>query len=216
MTGPRMRKLLVRRNADLLRVGGWVQMPTRSICAIITASSLALSASSITAKAQPTSEDAEANVLLTIEPIAALSFTGGNLLHLEIPPAGSTVPSNGVEFQVVGNATAVLLAEPDAFIQVPVEDFVGAAYLNGNPVGYKIELRFPRTGVVGSPIQIASLPGFENGPTVPPLGVNLALTGGERKGVIHIESSTDWTADGGMPLPGLYVGSVTLTLTASY
>ena len=42
----------------------------------------------------------------------------------------------------------------------------------------------------------------------------MTLTGGVRDGVIHLEASQDWTGDGGLPLPGVYVGNVTLTLTA--
>jgi hypothetical protein len=164
------------------------------------------------------SDEGQANVTLTIVPIAMLEFTGGNLLYLQVPPPGSTLPSSGVQFRVTGNATAIVTAEPDAFVDVPGEGIMGAAFLPGNPdpVGYKIELRFPRTGVIGSPIQIAALPGFEEGPTTPPLAADLALTGGEREGVVHMEASQQWTEDEGIALPGLYAGSVTLTLTADY
>jgi hypothetical protein len=178
---------------------------------------LAILAFSILAPAQAqqvTNESSNVNVNIEVTPFAELEFLDTPLLYLEIPPPGSTVPSNGVDFRVIGNASATLTAEPDAFIEVPVEGFLGKAVLNGNAVGYKLELRFPRTGVPGSPIQIAALPGFEEGPTTPPLEVNLTLTGGERLGVLHMESDPAWNDMGTIPLPGIYVGAVTLTLVA--
>ncbi len=109
-----------------------------------------------------------------------------------------------MRFRVTGNAAASLSAEPDDFIQVPTEGYLGKAILGAGAVGYKIELRFPSTGVVGSGVQIGALPGFEAAGT-PPLSVNLTLTGGQRDGVIHLEADQSWTADGSLPLPGLYV-----------
>jgi hypothetical protein len=154
------------------------------------------------------------NVNIQVAPIAELAFTGSTLLYLKIPPAGSTIPSSGVGFVVTGNASATLVAEPTDFIAVPGEGIMGKAVLNGEAVGYKIELRFPSLGVIGSPPQYAALPLYEEGPTVPPLSVNLMMTGGARQGMIHMEAHPNWTASGGIPLPGIYVGDVTLTLTA--
>lgn len=178
---------------------------------------LAMSVGSIVSSAQAqqaSNESYNVNVNIDVVPIAELEFLDPPLLYLEIPPPGSTVPSNGVDFRVIGNARAILTAEPDAFIEIPIEGFMGKAVLNGNAVGYKLELRFPRTGVPGSPIQIAALPGFEEGPTTPPLEVDLTLTGGERLGVLHMESDPAWNDMGTIPLPGIYVGAVTLTLVA--
>jgi hypothetical protein len=162
---------------------------------------------------------ANVNVNVEIAPIAYLVFLNTPLLYLEIPPPGSTAPSNGVFFKVIGNASATLVAEPDAFIDVPVEGFMGKAVLGASAVGYKLDLRFPRTGSAGpppSPIQVAALPGFVAGPTTPPLTVNLLATGGQREGVINMETNQLWTADGSMPLAGLHVGQVILTLSADY
>lgn len=156
----------------------------------------------------------QTDVTIQVFPTAFLEFLDNPLLYLEIPPAGSTVPSNGVRFRVWGNASATLVAEPDDFIEIPGEGWMGKAILGAGSVGYNLELRFPRLGVVGSPTGIAALPNFAPGPTTPPLTVDLMLTGGEREGVIHMETSHEYTPDGGLPLPGLYEGSVILTLTA--
>lgn len=158
----------------------------------------------------------EVQVNIEIAPIAYLVFDSTPLLDLEIPPPGSTVPSNGVFFRVIGNASATLTAEPDAFIFVPVEQYMGKAVLGLSEVGYKLELRFPRLGVLTSPIQISALPGFEEGPTTPAAPVNLLLTGGEREGVLHMETNQAWTSDGSYPLAGIHVGEVVLTLSADY
>jgi hypothetical protein len=42
------------------------------------------------------------------------------------------------------------------------------------------------------------------------------LTGGEREGVLHMETNQEWTSDGSYPLAGIHVGEVILTLSADY
>jgi hypothetical protein len=153
-------------------------------------------------------------VQITVLPYAALQFTTSPLLSLTVPPAGSTIPANEVRFNVAGNAYASLQAEPDAFMQVPDEGIMGRAVHSGSAIGYKVELRFPRLGVLGSPIGYAALPGFEKGPKTP-LKVDLRATGGVRAGEIHMEASPSWTEHGGLALPGVHVGEIVLTLTAS-
>ena len=110
---------------------------------------------------------------------------------------------------------AILSATPDAFIQIPSQNnnYLGKAVLNGNAVGYKINLQFPSIGVLGSPTSPAFSPVTSRSGTSP-LAVNLTLTGGARDGVIDLVADPSWTADGGLPLPGIYVGNVILTLTA--
>jgi hypothetical protein len=154
-------------------------------------------------------------VTIAVLPVAQINITSGSLLYLKVPPAGSTIPSSGVTFSVTGNASATLQAEPSAFVAVPGEGIIGKAVLNGEEVGYKLELRFPSIGMIGSLPQYAALPQFQAGPTVPPLTVNLMASGGTRAGVLHMEAHPNWTPTGGIPLPGIYVGSVVLTLTAS-
>lgn len=182
---------------------------------IILAASAVLACSAPIAPATASETD-EVQINIEVAPIAYLVFDSTPLLYLEIPPPGSTVPSNGVFFRVIGNASATLTAEPDAFINVPGEGYMGKAVLGLSEVGYNLELRFPRLGVSGSPIQISVLPGFEEGPTVPSNPVDLLLTGGEREGVIHMETSQEWTEHGGLPLAGIHVGEVILTLSADY
>lgn len=156
----------------------------------------------------------QTNVTIDVLPYAQLTFDDVDpLLYLEIPPEDSTIPGSGVNFTVTGNANATLVAEPDAFVEVETEDglqYLGKAVLSGEAVGYKLELRFPR-----APASAAFLPGDTEGPTEPPLLVDLTTTGYERAGVLHMEAHHNWTPGGGIPLPGLYVGQVTMTLTAS-
>ncbi len=180
---------------------------------LLTLGAVAWLASSSQAQ-QLTNASYQTNVNVAVLPFADLAFIGPNLLYLQIPPPGSTVPSTGVTFVVSGNASATLIAEPTEFITVPGEGIMGKAVLNSGSVGYKVELRFPRLGAPGSPIAIAALPGYAAGPTTPPLTVNLVPTGMSREGRIHMESDPTWTTDGGIPLPGLYVGQILLTLTA--
>ena len=60
----------------------------------------------------------EQPVDVNVLPFATLQIVGNNVLHLDIPPAGSTIPASGVDFVVTGNAHATLTAEPDAFMEV--------------------------------------------------------------------------------------------------
>lgn len=165
---------------------------------------------------QISNQQYQTNVTVDVLPFASLEFISSPLLALTIPPAVSTIPARGVSFRVVGNATAIMTAEPSAFIDIPGEGIMGRADLNDGSVGYKLELRFPSTGAPQSPIQGSFLPGYTEGPTEPPRSVDLTITGGQRVGVLHMEASHQWTLDGGLPLPGVYLGDVTLTLTADY
>jgi hypothetical protein len=168
----------------------------------------------------PAAASGSVSYLTTVDidvlPFADLAIIGSNLLYLEIPPPGSTVPASGVRFVVAGNASATLVAEPDDFIFVRGEGNLGRAVLNGESIGYKLELRFPSGGVGTSYPQYAALPLSVEGPTVPPLTVDLMATGGSREGVLHMESDPNWTPTGGIPLPGIYVGQVVLTLIADF
>lgn len=162
----------------------------------------------------------QTNVNLNVMPIAQIEIIGGSLLYLSVPPSASTIPSTGVTFRITGNASATMTAEPDGFVTIPTLDYptgeeMGRAELNGNAVGYRLRLDFPAQGTVGSPVQYAGLPGYAAGPTEPPLTVNLMTTSGARNGRIHLEASHQWTPDGGLPLPGIYVGEVVLTVTAN-
>jgi hypothetical protein len=165
---------------------------------------------------QITASEYQTNINVQVLPFAMLDFIDSPLLALTIPPAVSTIPAKGVRFRVTGNASATMTAEPSAFIYIEGERFMGRADLNGESVGYKLELRFPAVGILGSPPQYAALPGFTQGATVPPLSVDLTMSAGQRDGVLHMEASHQWTEDGGLPRPGVYVGNVTLTLTADY
>lgn len=158
------------------------------------------------------------DVDVSVQPIIYLVFDiEPPLLALEIPPPASTAPSTGVFFTVYGNTIATLTAEPDSFIEVPGEGFMGKAVLATSEVGYKLDLRFPRTGSLGPPpsaVQTAALPGYAAGPTTPPLSVDLVASGGARGGVLNMETSEQWTADGSLPTAGLHIGEVVLTLSA--
>lgn len=174
-----------------------------------------ISGSATAQLANPWQNDgAEVLTEVSVSAFVEFEFIDPALLYLEIPPPNSTVPSDGVGFKVSGNASATVTAEPDAFIQVAgPENWLGKAVQGSEEIGYNIEVRFPRFGVPSSPVQIASLPGFEASPTNP-LSVDLTLTGNEREGVIHLEANENWTAHGGVPFPGIYEGQITITVSA--
>lgn len=173
-----------------------------------------ISATAFAFAAAATEDQTEVDVTITVVPFATLEFIGNPLLYLAVPPPGSTVPSNGVDFLVIGNASVSVSAEPNEFITIPGQGVLARARRpDGESVGYNIELRFPRLGVLGSPANIAALPNFTEGPAVSPV-VDLTLTANEREGRLHMEASEMWTEAGGLALPGLYEGEIILTLAA--
>jgi hypothetical protein len=144
---------------------------------------------------QPVAASEVVTVNITVMPFATLEFDDPDpLLYLEVPPPGSTIPATGVAFTVIGNANATLSAEPDAFMQVPAAQYVGAAFdpwlgqatQSGQEIAYDIELRFP----IGP--CIVGLPLDQQGPAVSPL-VNVAGAGGTVAGVIHLIAHQNWT-----------------------
>lgn len=155
---------------------------------------------------------------ITVTPIAEISFPDGQELYLLVPPPGSTIPDRGVRFVVSGNAMASISAKPDSFLHVAsymVGNFdFGPFYLakatnsSGAEIGYNLELRFPVP--VGG---VAALTGNDDEGTSP-LTANVAAAGGQLTGIVHMEASHRWTADGTFPLPGMYEGTIVLTVTA--
>ncbi|ATX65575.1 hypothetical protein [Roseinatronobacter bogoriensis] len=167
--------------------------------------------------AQQTGASDIVTVNINVVPFATLEFTDPNpLLYLEVPPPGSTIPSAGVEFKVIGNSLATLAAEPDSFMQIPAaqypgisfDPYLGRAVQSGNEIGYDIELRFPIPG------PNTGLPLTSPGAAVSPL-VDVAGAGGIVGGVLHLIANPNWTTGGGVALPGLYEGVIVLTLTAN-
>lgn len=150
-------------------------------------------------------------VEVTVAPFAMLEFLDPASLALTIPPPVTTFP--GARFRVIGNAQATVAATPSDFVEVPGEGFMGKAVRQLEEIGYRIQLHFPRAPAVGSPVQIAFLPGL-SGSGTSPLSVDLRITGGEREGEIRLEAHQDWTPHGGMPALGVYEGEIILTLTA--
>lgn len=155
-------------------------------------------------------------VHITVVPFAMLEFNDPNpLLYLEVPPPGSSIPSAGVAFTVTGNSSATLSAEPNSFMQIPASQYVGVAFdpflgratQAGQDIAYDLELRFPIPG------PNAGLPLATAGPAESPL-VDIGGNGGAVGGVLHLIADPNWTAGGGLALPGLYEGEIILTLTA--
>lgn len=192
----------------------WRRNPVKTICVgacvlaeLMTGIVLPVSA------AQLDDANSSADVDVLVLPYAELTFLENPRLYLQIVPFGdSTQPTDGVDFQVVGNADAIVTAEPDGFINVPGEGYMGKAVLNGNAVGYQLLLRFPR-GPSAASTQYAGLPISTAGATEPPLRADVSNAGGKR-GTIDMDAYPNWTESGGIPLPGLYVGQVILTVIA--
>ena len=171
----------------------------------------------LSATAQQASASETVTVNINVLPRATLEFTDPDpLLYLLVPPAGSTIPSAGVEFTVTGNSMATLSAEPDSFMQIPAaqypvvsfDPYLGRAIQSGQEIGYDLELRFPIPG------PNTGLPLTSPGAAVSPQE-DIAGAGGAVGGVLHLIANPNWTSDGGMALPGLYEGEIILTLTAN-
>lgn len=151
-------------------------------------------------------------------PMAAITFpngTGG--LHLYVPPANSTIPSSGLLFEVLGNASASVTAAPSEFVFVQQyilnnninlgSRFLGKASLpNGEMIGYNLQMEFP-IGQFSAPNGMNGI-----GASSPP--VNIAAAGGMAPGFLHLLASHRWTPNGGMPSVGDYTGDIVVTVVA--
>lgn len=189
----------------------------RNIKVVCAAALAATGFLSLPAVAQQAGASETVTVNIEVVPFATLEFTDPNpLLYLEVPPPGSTIPSAGVEFTVIGNSMATLSAEPDSFMQVPAalypgisfDPHLGRAVQSGQEIAYDIELRFPIPGPnTGLPL---NAPGAAVSPQV-----DIAAAGGSVGGVLHLIANPNWTTGGQMALPGLYEGEIILTLTAN-
>lgn len=163
----------------------------------------------------------DVNLDVQVLPFAELEFLDDpSLLQLDIPPPSSTIPSNGIEFVVTGNSTTSVSATPDGFVEIPDIGVNGASGYLGKAVrfdneelGYDIQLIFPSQGISGSPPASSNLPQYEAAGTSQ-LAADLTVTGGQRRGEIHLIANPKWTPHGGIPLTGLYIGEVVLTVTA--
>jgi hypothetical protein len=180
----------------------------------VAASCLALLAfASLSARAQQNPEEAKPELNVLVAPIAELRLLDPALMTMDVPPAGTTLPGARVRFEVRGNATASVSAKPDAFIEVPDlgNAFIGRAVLENDDdeLGYDLVLRFPS---IGPGLQSASLPGNDGEGTAP---LTVALNGNTRQGAVDLVADHDWTPHGGIPMPGLYIGEVLLTVTAN-
>ena len=176
--------------------------------------------SSSTVLAGPGDSD-QVSIGIRVTPIAMIEFPQGNELWLRVPPDQSTIPSAGVRFLITGNAMATVTAEPDdfAWIQHYIiggfdegPRYLGKAIRAGHldEIGYNLQVEFP-VGVYGG-----GLPPDNPGST-PPLSLDMtSRPGGVAPGYVHMTASHHWTPDGGFPLPGVYSGTVTVTVAAGY
>jgi hypothetical protein len=192
----------------------------KHFCRFLGALAVALAAGAGQADAAQPQAQGQAHVDVNIQPFASLHFLTPNALELTVPPSKSTINTSGaVQFVVDGNARATLTAAPSQFLYVTPQPggeggWMGEAANNGHYVGYQVQLTFPSNGVMGSPKAIAAMPLSEPAGTTPALSVYLPLTAGQRPGTVDLLANANWTADGGLPLPGAYVGQIILTLTA--
>lgn len=183
----------------------------------LAAVAMALTAFGATAQ-QITPSQYQVQTTITVVPYAELTFLAGSLLYLKIPPGASTIPDGGVSFRVSGNAIASLTAEPSEFLQItttvlnlglggPGTYFLGKATINGADIGYDLSVDFPM-GFGNT----ARLPKNFAGPTPARLANVLP---GDVFGTIDLITNAAWSNQGQLPLPGIYVGQVTLSLTAN-
>lgn len=159
-------------------------------------------------------DGAEVSLLANVQPFVELELLDPALLALSIPPAATSGPGT-LKFRVTGNASATVTATPSNFIEIPAPAYGGfmgkAVHTSGNEeIGYNLILYFPR---LGPGVQIAALTGAD-GVGTSPLSVDLTQTGGVRDGELLLQANTAWTPHGGIPAYGLYVGEVTITVTA--
>lgn len=144
-----------------------------------------------------------------------------------------------IPFVVRGNARAFMTARPDSFIRIRSGAYLGrAAGKSGNEIGYQAIVRFPvpeaaaawrpdafgrgNSNVLSTwsgfrklPFlrQLAELSGA-NGSGTPPLEAQLPKLRGSALGVVYVVAARHWTRRGQRAAPGVYHGSIEVTVTA--
>lgn len=169
---------------------------------------------------------------LNMEPFVALQISGDTLsANLSDFDAGTEAgsPSDGLtigytpgqpkeqtsrlDFVVAGNVKVAITAEPSEFLRLGGGRYLGMASHGPEAIGYDIVVQFPNSGRGGyARAASATLPGSAPGPTTPPLGVNLLAAGLQQAGTLFLVTNRDWSTTEGIPLPGSYVGQLTLTI----
>lgn len=167
--------------------------------------------------------------------------SGGNSdERIHCAPQRSRIPPVRIPFAVKGNASAIVSVRPSAFLSIGGGVYLGKVVgrKEGN-LGYQIIVRFPvpagsadwqphfsapgSWNVIGSwggfrhlpfPGQIAELPGLDGVGTTP-LVADLTKWHGSARGVIYIVAGEKWRERGGEAAPGLYHGSIEVTVTAA-
>lgn len=149
--------------------------------------------------------------ILAAPPFAILQLSR-NMIALPFPSIGGVAQSVSLDFVVVGNARATLTAEPAESFTVNGK-VLGRAENGAEAIGFDVILEFQegkkkrkdehkRRGSVAAPITSST--------------ADLIASGLESKGTISLVTDPKWALNGGMPLPGNYVGEIILTLTADY
>jgi hypothetical protein len=185
----------------------------------IVAAGVALLALASVAAAEESIAFPEAPILLV--PFVKVAFDGPAQLDLNVAAGQAKHPRDRshLKFQVTGNVNATVTVEPAGrrpFIQIPGADrclarAVGVEPTNkGEAIGYNIRLKFPAEGRKAKTVSIDT-----DCPGKPAPAIKVPLFGKTRTGVLSIESRNEWNAnDADLALPGKYVGSIMLTVTA--
>jgi hypothetical protein len=144
-----------------------------------------------------------------------------------------------IPFVVKGNALATVSARPDTFVRISSGRYLGRAVHSGEQLGYHVIVQFPLPsnsyhwlldwtewsdwglwnhwggyGSLPAWSKIAQLPGL-NGVGTPPLTSSIVDRGGTAYGVIYIVTAHGWTIDGRRAGPGIYHGSIQVTVGAA-
>jgi hypothetical protein len=147
---------------------------------------------------------------LAAPPFATLELSR-NMISIPFPSMGVPAQSARLDFVVIGNARATLTAEPSEILSIDGRT-LGKAMHGEEAIGYDLILEFPKLRHRKKRRPHQSAP---EGPTSAHM-IDMVEGGMEHAGTIHLVTDPKWAANGGLPLPGTYVGEIVLTLTADY
>lgn len=195
-------------------------------------------------RAQQAAREAIVGVGIKVGAIAQIEFPQGTGFALDIPSRAEGIAGRGpsapgraphvdtaqIPFSVTGNAWVTVSVEPGAVMGSPPVGPVGRAFPNdlvgkalpddpsgpnkGVELPYQLWLEFPKASLASSPVGLGN-PSGRNPAHHKVLRASVAK--GPVFGIVHVVPGITWgeIASRNFDNPGLYFGSVQVTVTAS-
>lgn len=158
-------------------------------------------------------------------------------MSIRFPDTWRAEEQKSIKFVIVGNIPVKVHAEPDSRIKIGGRN-LGRATSGSEAVGYEVAVRLgvKRGSPLSEMIEPKSAAPPSSGTSTTAYEAELSAAEGEKTnwlwhrideektnwmwhkiyGELSVTTNSSWSANGGLPLAGNYVGQVTITLTPDF